>query len=123
MKDVLCLRFRDQIVLITGAAGGIGRATAKAFAEEGAKLALVDLKQGPLDETVSQLRLEEGRYETIAADVSKATMCGKRWTLSAKSMFFSIMRAWKERSLRLSNKRMPISRPYWTSTSKGCFSG
>ncbi len=30
---------KDKVVLITGAAGGIGIATAKAFAKEGAKLA------------------------------------------------------------------------------------
>lgn len=68
------MHFRDKVVLITGAAGGIGKVTAKAFAEEGAKLALVDLKQGPLDEAVSELKLEKGRYVTIAADVSKEEM-------------------------------------------------
>lgn len=68
------MHFPDKVVLITGAAGGIGKVTAKAFAEEGAKLALVDLKQGPLDEAVSELKLEKGRYVTIAADVSKEEM-------------------------------------------------
>lgn len=38
------MQFKDKVVLITGAAGGIGIAAAKAFAKEGAKLALVDLK-------------------------------------------------------------------------------
>ena len=41
--------FKDKVVLITGAAGGIGIAAAKAFAAEGAKLALVDLKREPLE--------------------------------------------------------------------------
>lgn len=37
-------RFTDKIVLITGAAGGIGSATAKRFADEGATCVLVDLE-------------------------------------------------------------------------------
>jgi NAD(P)-dependent dehydrogenase (short-subunit alcohol dehydrogenase family) len=38
------MRFNDQSVLVTGAGGGIGRATALAFAAEGARLVIVDLK-------------------------------------------------------------------------------
>ena len=65
------MRFNDKVVLITGAAGGIGKATARAFAEEGALLALVDLQQSALDVAVGDLNLAEGTYVTIAADVSK----------------------------------------------------
>ena len=44
-------RFSGKAALITGAAGGIGRATALAFAEEGANLMLVDLNQEGCEET------------------------------------------------------------------------
>jgi 3-oxoacyl-[acyl-carrier protein] reductase len=40
------MRFRDKIVLITGANGGIGSATVRRFASEGATLALTDLADG-----------------------------------------------------------------------------
>ncbi|MDO3408244.1 glucose 1-dehydrogenase [Saccharibacillus sp. CPCC 101409] len=49
------MQFTDKVVLITGAAGGIGIAAAKAFAAEGAKLALVDLKLEPLQKAAEAL--------------------------------------------------------------------
>lgn len=64
------MRFTDKVVVITGAAGGIGQAAAKAFAEEGANLVLVDLKQQPLDDAVSELKLKQGAYLTVTADVA-----------------------------------------------------
>jgi NAD(P)-dependent dehydrogenase (short-subunit alcohol dehydrogenase family) len=42
MTDPAARRFEGKVVLITGAAGGIGRATAVRFATEGARLRLVD---------------------------------------------------------------------------------
>lgn len=44
------MRLRDKVVLITGAAHGIGRATLELFAREGAKLVACDLEEGPLKE-------------------------------------------------------------------------
>jgi NAD(P)-dependent dehydrogenase (short-subunit alcohol dehydrogenase family) len=41
--------FQNQTVLVTGAAGNLGRAVAEAFAENGANLVLVDLKRDHLE--------------------------------------------------------------------------
>src|SRR5262249_49510175 len=46
-------RFDGKVVVITGAAGGIGRATAVRFAWEGARVVLVDLASAPLDNAVA----------------------------------------------------------------------
>ncbi|MGW0039708.1 SDR family NAD(P)-dependent oxidoreductase [Gordonia sp. NPDC003376] len=57
---------RDKVVVITGAASGIGAASARAFAAEGAKLALVDRDEAGL----AALATELGRVGYAVADLS-----------------------------------------------------
>jgi NAD(P)-dependent dehydrogenase (short-subunit alcohol dehydrogenase family) len=47
--------FKGQVALVTGAAVGMGFATAKAFAEAGAAVALVDVNQGAAECAADQL--------------------------------------------------------------------
>ena len=63
--------FTDRTILITGGPGGIGLATAKAFLDAGARVALVDIDQDALD---GKARTLDGgdRVVTIQADVSDA---------------------------------------------------
>jgi len=68
-------RFEDKSVLITGAGGGIGRATALLFAEEGARLTLVDRNEDDAKETARQVERAGGRAVSFGADVSKHADC------------------------------------------------
>ncbi|MGR8918437.1 MAG: SDR family NAD(P)-dependent oxidoreductase [Gammaproteobacteria bacterium] len=69
------MRLADKVALITGATGGIGRASAERFAAEGARLVLADLDQAALDGLVAELGQEQA--VGVAADVSdEAAMRG-----------------------------------------------
>jgi NAD(P)-dependent dehydrogenase (short-subunit alcohol dehydrogenase family) len=64
------MRFKDLSVLITGAAGGLGRLAAHRFAAEGAKLTLSDISEVELAETVQGVRALGGEATAIVGDVS-----------------------------------------------------
>jgi NAD(P)-dependent dehydrogenase (short-subunit alcohol dehydrogenase family) len=59
----------DRTVVITGAAGGIGRALSAAFADQGAALLLVDRQQQPLQSLANTLG-DSGRIQIAACDLS-----------------------------------------------------
>lgn len=65
-------RFKEKVVIITGAGSGLGRAAALQLAKEGAKLVLVDLNMNGLEETQKEAELVAPELESllITADVS-----------------------------------------------------
>ncbi|MFB7598894.1 SDR family NAD(P)-dependent oxidoreductase [Streptomyces sp. NPDC056160] len=65
-------RFEGRTVLVTGAGSGIGRATALAFAAEGAQLVVAGRRREPLDETVALIEEAGGKALAVTADVSRA---------------------------------------------------
>ena len=63
-------RFTNKVVLITGAASGIGRAAALAFAAEGARVAILDRSRDALEAVHASLKNAGSEVLAIACDVS-----------------------------------------------------
>lgn len=61
---------QGKVVLVTGAAHGIGRATAHAFADRGAVLALADIEEGPLEKVRAEIEEKGGGASSMRVDVS-----------------------------------------------------
>lgn len=65
------MQFKNKITLITGAASGIGRAAALAFAKEGATVIVSDMNDHGGKETVELIYANKGNATFIKTDVSK----------------------------------------------------
>jgi NAD(P)-dependent dehydrogenase (short-subunit alcohol dehydrogenase family) len=61
---------QEQTVVITGASGGIGRATARLFGERGARVVLIARGQAGLDAAAADVAKAGGKPLAIAADVA-----------------------------------------------------
>src|SRR5437763_10889971 len=65
------MSIKDRVSIITGAGRGIGRATARLFAQEGAPVVLFSRTAWQLDEAASEIRAAGGYALTIVGDVSR----------------------------------------------------
>src|ERR1700738_616748 len=63
--------FAGKTVIITGAASGIGRATANIFAREGANVVCADLNEAGVKETASQVNATGSQALALKVDVTK----------------------------------------------------
>jgi 3-oxoacyl-[acyl-carrier protein] reductase len=64
------MRLNGKVAMITGAARGIGKAYAVRFAQEGASVAIVDLRDREAGETAQQISAAGGKAISIRADVT-----------------------------------------------------
>ena len=65
-------RLEGKTAIITGAAKGIGKAIAMYFAKEGAKVVITDIDKERLDETMTEIQMQNGVAKVVRHDVSKA---------------------------------------------------
>lgn len=64
------MRLKDKVAIVTGGAGGMGEASAILFAQEGAKVAVIDLREEAAQPTVDAIRAAGGTAIAIGADIT-----------------------------------------------------
>jgi len=64
--------FSGKVAVVTGAANGIGRATALAFAARGAKIVAVDRDAAGGEKIAGEIKQKGGTAQAVAADVTKS---------------------------------------------------
>ncbi len=67
------MRFVNKTAVVTGAATGIGAATALAFATEGAQVVLADINQAALAACVESIQADGGKAIAVQTDVSRSS--------------------------------------------------
>lgn len=71
------MRLKDKVAIITGAGRNIGEDTAKLFAKEGAKVALVDLDKKSAETVAKAIKDAGGTAQAFTADVSNPAQVDK----------------------------------------------
>jgi 3-oxoacyl-[acyl-carrier protein] reductase len=69
-------RLKGRVALITGAGQGIGRAIALRFADEGAKVVVVDVAEATASAVASEIKAAEGEALAVVCDVTKRDQVG-----------------------------------------------
>ena len=65
------MRLKDKVAIATGAASGIGQATALLFAEKGARVVVADIDSEGGERTVAEINDKGGEAILVPADVSR----------------------------------------------------
>lgn len=71
------MRLKDKVAVITGGSSGIGRATCILFAQEGAKVVIVDINDEGGQETLDTIQENGGEAIYVHANQAKAADCQK----------------------------------------------
>lgn len=64
-------KLEGKVAIVTGAGSGMGRAIAKSYAEEGAKVVLAELNENTMNETLEEIISTNGVAIAIKTDISK----------------------------------------------------
>jgi NAD(P)-dependent dehydrogenase (short-subunit alcohol dehydrogenase family) len=95
-------RLAGQVAIVTGGAQGIGGATARRLAEEGARVLVVDVDGGLAQSNVDRIRDGGGEAEPLVADVGSAE--------SIQAMIDLAIQRWGQLNIVVSNAFSPVLR-------------
>ncbi len=93
-----------KVAIITGGAGGIGEASARAIARSGALVAVADLRQAAAAEVATRLRAEGLRAEPLIVDVSSER--------SVANMVESVLNQWNRIDILVNIAGVESSKPF-----------
>jgi NAD(P)-dependent dehydrogenase (short-subunit alcohol dehydrogenase family) len=89
------MRFNGKVAVITGAASGIGQATAIAFAHEGAFVAIVDIDKKLADQVASDIKSQGGEAQVYPADITDEAQ--------VKSLLEDVVKRWHKLNILVNN--------------------
>jgi NAD(P)-dependent dehydrogenase (short-subunit alcohol dehydrogenase family) len=97
------VNFQNQVVLVTGAGRGIGKAIALAFAREGAKVAVNDINPDSCETTANEINASGGEAAAFHADVSNK--------LAVQSMLIDLEDRWGRVDVLINNAGVEPHKP------------
>jgi len=80
------LGLNEKRVLVTGAAGGLGRAFAQGFAEAGAQVIAADLNEAGAQETAGMIHTAGGQAHGAKVDVTNAESCAELVAFASEAL-------------------------------------
>ncbi len=100
------MKFKDKVVLITGASRGIGRSTALLFASQGAKVAVNYVSnKNAADEVVNRIIAKKGHAIAVQADVSNPD--------DIQRMFVETLQAFGTIDVLINNAGAHVPKSFW----------
>ncbi|MBP7687142.1 MAG: SDR family oxidoreductase [Thermoflexales bacterium] len=97
------MSFQDQVVLVTGAGRGIGKAIALAFARDGAKVAVNDINPSSCEAVAQEIRSGGGEAAAFHADVSNK--------LAVQAMLIDLEDRWGRVDVLINNAGVEPHKP------------
>ena len=93
-----------EVAIVTGGAGGIGEAAARAIARRGARVAVADLRPAAAEEAAARLQAEALDVEPVTVDVGSEA--------SVRAMVETVLGRWGRIDILVNNAGVESSKPF-----------